>query len=176
MPTSTGAVTWDDVAPILEARCTGCHQADGVGPMSLASYESAAPWAESIKVDTADRIMPPWLVVDDGSCGTYADSQWLSDDEIAGFALIIEHCPITGRRPCYFIAEFFVMRPYRRQGFGTGCALGLISEYPGLWHIGVIEKNDLAAKFWSRFFEPFETHTSHHDHDGEHWLVYEFEA
>ena len=79
-------VTWDDVAPILEARCTGCHQSDGVGPMSLASYDDAFPWAESIKADTAARIMPPWLVVDDGSCGEFAESQWLSDEEIATFA------------------------------------------------------------------------------------------
>src|SRR5687768_3236980 len=66
--------TWDDVAPILEARCTGCHQADGVGPMSFATYDDTVPWAAAIKVDTADRIMPPWLVTGDGSCGTFHDS------------------------------------------------------------------------------------------------------
>ena len=99
-----------------------------------------------------------------------------SDGDIAGFALIIEHCPVTGRKPCYFMAEFFVMRPYRRQGFGTGCALGLMGDYPGLWHIGVIERNVQAARFWAHLFEPFETRQSHHDHDGERWLIYEFEA
>lgn len=100
----------------------------------------------------------------------------LSNDDIAGFALIIERCPITGRSPCYFMAEFFVMRPYRRQGFGTGCALGLIGEYPGLWHVGVVERNHQAAKFWAHLFEPFQTRISHHEHDDERWLLYEFEA
>lgn len=100
----------------------------------------------------------------------------LSNDDIAGFALIIERCPITGRSPCYFMAEFFVMRPYRRQGLGTGCALGLIGEYPGLWHVGVVERNHQAAKFWAHLFEPFQTRISHHEHDDERWLLYEFEA
>lgn len=121
-----------------------------------------------------------------GADGLYAydrlDEFWvhphlvLSDDEIAGFALIIEHCPITGKRPCFFMAEFFVMRPYRRQGFGTGVALGLIGDHPGLWHIGVIEKNEPAMKFWSHLFEPFDVRESRHEHDGEQWLVYEFEG
>jgi predicted acetyltransferase len=100
----------------------------------------------------------------------------LSDDAIAGFALVIDHCPITGTARCWFMAEFFVMRPYRRQGFGTAAALSLIGDYPGLWHIGVIERNEPAARFWAHLFEPFDTLTTHHDHDGERWLVHEFEA
>lgn len=100
----------------------------------------------------------------------------LSGDDIAGFALIIEHCPITGASPCWFMAEFFVMRPYRRQGFGTAAACDLIARYAGLWHIGVIERNQPAAGFWAHVLEPSNPRTSHHTHDGERWLVYEFEA
>lgn len=83
--------TWDDVAPILEARCARCHQADGIGPMSLASHADAAPWAAAIVASTAARTMPPWLVTDDGTCGDYADSDWLSDLELATLAAWAEN-------------------------------------------------------------------------------------
>lgn len=99
-----------------------------------------------------------------------------SDDDVAGFALIIDRCPITGAAPCYFMAEFFVMRPYRRNGVGTGCALGLITDHRGLWHVAVIERNAPALAFWANLFAPFETHKASHQHDGEQWLVYDFES
>jgi predicted acetyltransferase len=99
-----------------------------------------------------------------------------SDDEIAGFALVIEQCPITGVAPCYFMAELFVLKPYRRRGFATAVCLGIFADHPGLWHVGVIERNATAAAFWRHFFDPFEVRTNHHNHDGESWLVYEFES
>ena len=45
----------------------------------------------------------------------------------------ISHCPITGKAPCWFMAEFFVLRPYRRPAFHaltaaivfSTCACGL---------------------------------------------------
>ena len=38
-----------DVYPIFVARCSHCHIAGGVGPMSLVTYEDAFPWAESLR-------------------------------------------------------------------------------------------------------------------------------
>ncbi|MEO0605837.1 MAG: hypothetical protein AAF211_30675, partial [Myxococcota bacterium] len=35
---------------------------------------------------TAARSMPPFLVVGDGSCGEFEDSEWLTDDELATIA------------------------------------------------------------------------------------------
>src|SRR5687768_8630499 len=43
-PTFNGAV-----APILFARCVGCHRPGESAPMSLLSYESVRPWARAIK-------------------------------------------------------------------------------------------------------------------------------
>jgi predicted acetyltransferase len=97
-------------------------------------------------------------------------------DELAGFALVVEECPVTGTTPCWFLAEFFVLRPYRRRGLARHCCTTLFSAHPGLWHVGVIERNQAGAAYWRAFFDFFEVKTSHRDFDGERWLVYEFES
>jgi hypothetical protein len=40
-----------DVYPIFLNRCSHCHIAGGVGPMSLVTYADAFPWAESIRAE-----------------------------------------------------------------------------------------------------------------------------
>ena len=49
-----------DVAPILFARCGGCHHAGGAAPFSLLSYDSAKARAGLIASATKRRLMPPW--------------------------------------------------------------------------------------------------------------------
>jgi hypothetical protein len=76
--------TWHtDVAPLLASRCAGCHADNAIGGFSLTRYEEAASRAPEIATLTAGRIMPPWGVDASGTCGTYQDARWLSDDEIA---------------------------------------------------------------------------------------------
>ena len=38
-----------DVAPIFQSKCQSCHEPGSIGPMSLATYQDARPWARSIK-------------------------------------------------------------------------------------------------------------------------------
>lgn len=49
-----------DVAPLLEARCTNCHQKGGIAPFSLQTYEEAQPMAKAIVAAVASGRMPPW--------------------------------------------------------------------------------------------------------------------
>lgn len=79
-------VTWTDVAPLVEAHCAECHREGGVGPFRADTYEDASAWAGAMASAVADRSMPPFLVKDDGTCGTYEDGHWLSDAEIDLFA------------------------------------------------------------------------------------------
>ncbi len=79
------ATYWDDVAPLVAARCAGCHGDGGIAPFRLDTYEDAAAMAEAAAVAVEARSMPPWLVTADGSCGDFASSLALSDDEIAAF-------------------------------------------------------------------------------------------
>ena len=95
---------------------------------------------------------------------------------MAGFALVIEECPVTARRACFFMAEFFVLKAYRRRGVGRRAADTIISSHPGLWHIGVIEKNAGAFRFWAAQDLCRAAAQTHHHFDGEDWLVYEFTA
>ena len=46
-------------------------------------YSAVKPLAKLIAHATSERTMPPWGVTSDGSCGTFADSLALSDEEIA---------------------------------------------------------------------------------------------
>src|SRR5271169_4491263 len=50
-----------DVAPILFKHCANCHRPGEIGSaVSLLSYDTARPWADSIKEKVARREMPPW--------------------------------------------------------------------------------------------------------------------
>jgi len=49
-----------DVAPIFFKNCATCHRPGEVAPMSLLTYESARPWARSIKNRVVKHEMPPW--------------------------------------------------------------------------------------------------------------------
>lgn len=43
-----------DVYPIFATRCSHCHVAGGVGPMSLVTYQDAFPWAESLRAELTE--------------------------------------------------------------------------------------------------------------------------
>ena len=58
---SNGAPTYyQDVRPILQARCTACHKPGEIAPFSLLTYDDAHPRAASIAQATHDRVMPPF--------------------------------------------------------------------------------------------------------------------
>src|SRR5262245_29627866 len=76
-----GGVTFArDIAPILYARCSGCHHPGGPAPFSLLTYESAKPRAELIASATRHRYMPPWKA--DPVPGGFVGQQRLTDAEI----------------------------------------------------------------------------------------------
>ena len=50
-----------DVAPILLKHCGNCHRPRGIASaVLLLEYDSARPWAKSIKQKVLTREMPPW--------------------------------------------------------------------------------------------------------------------
>src|SRR5207247_8203189 len=70
-----------DVAPILYARCVGCHRPNDVAPMSLLTYQDARPYARAIKTKVTAREMPPWPA--DPQYGRFRNENRLADDQIA---------------------------------------------------------------------------------------------
>src|SRR5216117_1948710 len=72
-----GTVTFTkDVAPIFYKHCAECHRATMFAPMSLMTYESARPWAKSIRQKVASRQMPPW--VPDAAYGAFKNDPRLT--------------------------------------------------------------------------------------------------
>lgn len=65
----------------------------------------------------------------------------------AGLALVREVTLAEGR-PAHSIAEFFIMRKYRRQGVGQIVAQRLFDMFPGAWEIGQMAANLPAQAFW----------------------------
>ncbi len=72
------------------------------------------------------------------------------DGQIAGFALVIDHCPITQTAPCWFMAEYFVLRPYRQQALGRTMFHTILNHHSGRWHIATQSQNRAADAFWDR--------------------------
>ena len=50
----------EHIFPILRDRCGRCHVEGGPAPMSLLTYNSAIPWAESMREQLIGQKMPPW--------------------------------------------------------------------------------------------------------------------
>jgi len=70
-----------------------------------------------------------------------------ADGALAGFVLINAHA--HSGQPCDFsMAEFFVVRKWRRAGVGLSAALAAIGARPGQWDIAVARRNLPAQPFW----------------------------
>ena len=72
------------------------------------------------------------------------------DGKIAGFALVAYRSVVSRNTKARWIAEFFVMRKYRRRGIGKRVAFEVFNRYPGSWEVGQIPQNVPALKFWRR--------------------------
>lgn len=68
-----------DVAPIIQAKCTACHQPGGVGPMTLNSYEQVKGFAPMIREAIRTQRMPPFAA--DAAIGHFKDDMRLSADQ-----------------------------------------------------------------------------------------------
>jgi predicted acetyltransferase len=71
-------------------------------------------------------------------------------DKPAGFALFRESSPIAGSAGRRYLSGFFVMRAYRRQGYGAAMAKELFRRFPGPWQVLEVRLNPGAQAFWRR--------------------------
>src|SRR5436305_9127199 len=62
-----------------------------------------------------------------------------SNGQIAGFALVTRGSPVSDDPSAYDVAEFFVLRRYRRSGIGRRAAALVWDSYSGTWTIRVSE-------------------------------------
>jgi predicted acetyltransferase len=72
------------------------------------------------------------------------------DGRLAGFALVQEGSRLTNDEAVWDVAEFFVMRKYRRQGVGEHVARSLFDRFRGRWEVRQRIENHGATAFWRR--------------------------
>ncbi len=68
--------------------------------------------------------------------------------KLAGFVLVNNHTYATDDKDTKTIAEFFVLKKYRRQGIGKQAAIRIFNMYPGKWELRETNQNKQAQKFW----------------------------
>lgn len=61
----------------------------------------------------------------------------------------------TENRSYFSIAEFFILRKYRRKGAGKAIALQIFTLYKGWWEIYQMDSNKVAQLFWTKVIEEF---------------------
>lgn len=72
-----------------------------------------------------------------------------ADGRLAGFALV-RRLARPGSEPTWGMAEFFILRRYRRSGLGRRAAIVLFDRLPSRWEVGQIHANTGAIAFWRR--------------------------
>ncbi len=75
------------------------------------------------------------------------------DDRLAGFAMV-RQCQIDGALT-WTMAEFFVMRKYRKHGLGRTAAWRIFDQFPGLWNVAELAENLPAQVFWRRIINEY---------------------
>src|SRR3954451_19750695 len=79
---SAATVTFhEQIAPIVYAKCAGCHRPGESGPFPLTSYAEVKKRGSLIATVTARRYMPPWHA--EPASVKYRDERRLSDSQIA---------------------------------------------------------------------------------------------
>jgi predicted acetyltransferase len=100
-----------------------------------------------------------------------ADGHW------AGLVLVKEEPAISTGQPTRDIAEFFILRRYRRHGIGTQVAHQVWRTFPGPWSIRVLQCNHAARTFWERAITAFTgepVEPSSFQRNGQPWTLFSF--
>jgi predicted acetyltransferase len=133
---------------------------EAVNDLALSEVEVRS--AGLTEKDVVDQLLELYLHdlsgltgADVGSHGRYGyfflDDYWIEPDRhpfllrvdghLAGVALVGSGTP-------HDMAEFFVMRKYRRQRVGARAARALFRMFPGDWQVRQIAANTAATSFW----------------------------
>jgi predicted acetyltransferase len=73
--------------------------------------------------------------------------------QLAGFALVNACCEREGSD--FSMAEFFVMKRYRRMGVGKRAASQIFGKFAGVWEVGPLTDNSSAAVFWQKVISAY---------------------
>ena len=100
-----------------------------------------------------------------------------ANGDLAGFVLVQQGSQVSGAGEIWDVAEFFVLRGYRRHGVGLRVARDVWSMFPGSWEVRVRDKNPAARAFWQRAVSEFTGVPAESDLTevaGKRWHVFSF--
>jgi predicted acetyltransferase len=69
------------------------------------------------------------------------------DDKLAGFAMVRQ---LDAAAPAWDMAEFFILRKFRKTGLGRHVACALFDTFNGDWEVRELIANIPAQAFWRR--------------------------
>jgi predicted acetyltransferase len=102
------------------------------------------------------------------------------DGRLAGLALVKRGSEVSYVEAVWDVAEFFIVRAYRRKGIGMKAAHEVWRRFPGWWEVRVMQSNRTALHFWERAITTFNNgdaiHPARIEKDGECWCVFAFEC
>jgi predicted acetyltransferase len=93
---------------------------------------------------------------------------------LAGFVFVA-----PGLHSLWDMAEFFVVRTWRRYGVGTSVAHEVWRRFPGTWEVRVMEANISGQHFWEAAIAAFTGEVARPvciEKNGRRWNVFSFES
>jgi predicted acetyltransferase len=101
-----------------------------------------------------------------------------SEGNLAGFAFVTRGSPVSDDPDVFDLAEFFVIRRFRRAGVGGEAARLLWATIRGNWTVRVVERNTAALEFWEEVIRGTfrDVHESILPRDPNVWRVYTFDS
>lgn len=98
------------------------------------------------------------------------------EEKLAGFAIIDKESITPGID--FSVAQFFILRTYKRKGLGKQVALECFKKFPGTWEVRVLPKNETAYYFWRSIISEY-THNHFNEktlknHKGEDRIAFLF--
>jgi predicted acetyltransferase len=101
------------------------------------------------------------------------------DGQLAGFALVKQGSELTGNRAAWDMAEFFILRGYRRRNIGTQAVHQVWKLFPGPWEVRIMHANISALRFWTKGIAAFAGQAVDPAliaHTGKRWSLFSFES
>ena len=77
------------------------------------------------------------------------------DQKLGGFILVDAIRQGEADATTWDVAEFFILRSYRRRGIGTSAAHQVFKWFPGHWQVRVRLSNQPACNFWEHAIAQF---------------------
>jgi predicted acetyltransferase len=101
------------------------------------------------------------------------------DGKLAGLVLVKKGSEVSGQDAVWDMAEFFILRGYRRRGIGTKVAHEVWRRFPGPWEVRVMQANVSAQRFWAGAISTFVgmvIHPVRIENGGKCWNLFSFES